>query len=76
MMLDRSRGAEWDVSPDQVAAAQASGKAGVEDGRGLVTVLPIRSETAGALSFKWLLLGVGAGALCFFATRHLPDRRH
>jgi hypothetical protein len=75
MAYDRSHGAGWLVSPEQVEAAKASGKAGYEDGSGSVTVLPIRSETAGLLPFKWLLLGLGAGALCFVATRPRTGRR-
>ncbi|MBB4000204.1 hypothetical protein [Aureimonas pseudogalii] len=75
MMFDRTRGAEWTVSPTEIAAAQADGKAGVETDRGSVTVLPIRSETADALPFKWALAGIGAGAVCFAATRRRTSRR-
>ena len=71
MAFDRSRGAEWSVSPQQIAAGKAEGKMGYEDGSGSVTVVPIRSETAGVLPFRWLLLGGGAGVLCFVATRRL-----
>ena len=69
MMFDNSRGAEWEVSPEEIAAAQAAGKAGPEAQPGSVTVLPIRSETADILPFKWLFAGLGAGALFFVATR-------
>ncbi|RZI59546.1 MAG: hypothetical protein EOP94_02735 [Zymomonas sp.] len=75
MMFDRSRGTEWVVSPGEIAAAQAEGKAGVESDRGSVTVLPIRSETADVLPFKWALAGVGAGVVCFIATRRRTVRR-
>ena len=74
-MFDRTRGAEWAVSPAEIAAAQAGGKAGVETGRGSVTVLPIRSETADTLPVKWALAGIGAGAVCFAATRRRAPRR-
>ena len=70
--FEGARGAGWTVSPDQIAAAKAAGKAGYEDGSGSVTVLPIRSETADALPLTWLLAGAGAGALCFAATRRRP----
>ncbi len=66
---DKARGAEWVVSPQQIAAAKASGKPGFESSPDTVTVLPIRSEIADALPFKWILAGVGAGGLVFVATR-------
>ncbi|WP_182084034.1 hypothetical protein [Aureimonas sp. ME7] len=69
MTLDNRRGAEWVVSPEEIAAAKADGKMGVENDRGSVTVLPIRSETADVLPFKWALAGVAAGAVVFAATR-------
>jgi hypothetical protein len=47
----------------------------VETGRGSVTVLPIRSETADTLPVKWALAGIGAGAVCFAATRRRAPRR-
>ncbi|WP_062118194.1 hypothetical protein [Aureimonas sp. AU40] len=69
MIYDQKRGAEWVVSPEAIAAAKAEGKMGVENDRGSVTVLPIRSETADVLPFKWMLAGVAAGAVTFVATR-------
>ena len=67
---DLQRGAEWEVSPAQIAAAKSVGKIGVETRPGSVAVLPIRSETADMLPFKWMLAGLGAGAF-LFATRHI-----
>lgn len=69
MAFDRSRGAEWVVSPAQIEAAKAEGKPGVESRPGTVTVLPIRSETADALPIKWAFAGIVAGFLVFTATR-------
>ena len=66
---DTAHGAEWAVSPEQVAAAKAAGKPGVETSPGTVAVLPIRSELAGVLTFKWIFAGVVAGALVMSATR-------
>ena len=68
---DLQRGAEWEVSPAQIAAAKSAGKMGVETQPGSIAVLPIRSETSDILPFKWVLAGLGAGALLFFATRHI-----
>lgn len=67
MYLDRSRGAEWVVSPQQIADAKAQGKAGFEHRPGTVTVLPIRSETADFLPIKWALAGLFAGSLTLLA---------
>ena len=69
MAYDKSRGAEWVVSPEDIAAAQAAGQAGVQSRPGTVTVLPIRSETADMLPFKWAIAGVVAGALAFNSMR-------
>lgn len=69
MAYDQQRGAEWVVSPSQIAAARAAGQPGVNSRPGTVTVLPIRSETADALPFKWGLYGFAAAALVFAATR-------
>lgn len=69
MAYDKSRGAEWVVSPQEIAAAKAAGEAGVESRTGTVTVLPIRSETADALPFKWAMAGFVAGALVFSSMR-------
>ena len=68
---DLGRGAEWEVSPTQIAAAKASGKAGYETEPGTVAVLPIRSELADILPFKWAGAGLAAAALLFVATRHI-----
>lgn len=64
---DEARGAEWEVSPAQVQAAQAAGQQGVESSPGTVTVLPIRSETADILPFKWAAGGLLAGGLALVA---------
>ncbi|MBD8556181.1 hypothetical protein IFT84_16860 [Rhizobium sp. CFBP 8762] len=72
MMIDRSRGAEWVVSPQQIEQAKAEGKQGYESSPGTVTVLPIRSETADVLPIKWALTGLIAGFLVF---RALSKRR-
>ncbi|MGQ4272522.1 hypothetical protein [Terrihabitans sp. B22-R8] len=69
MMWDKSRGAEWVVSPQQIEAAKASGQMGVDTGNGSVAVLPIRSEKADALPFKWAMFGIGAGVVTFFSGR-------
>ena len=67
MYMDRSRGAEWVVSPQQIADAKAQGKVGFEQRPGSVTVLPIRSETADFLPIKWALAGLTAGVFTFAA---------
>jgi hypothetical protein len=67
MYMDRSRGAEWVVSPQQIADAKAQGKPGFEQRPGSVTVLPIRSETADFLPIKWALGGLVAGGMVFTA---------
>jgi hypothetical protein len=69
MAYDTWKGAEWVVSPEQIAAARAEGKAGYESSPGTVTVLPIRSETADLLPFKWGLYGLAAGVLTFLSLR-------
>ena len=69
MFYDKSRGAEWVVSPQQIEQAKADGKSGVESRPGTVTVLPIRSETADALPFKWAMYGLVAGLVVLVATR-------
>lgn len=68
MLHDRSRGAEWAVTPEQVADAKAAGKPGVEIRPGTIAVLPIRSETADQLPFKWLLLGLGTACVVLAGT--------
>lgn len=69
MVYDKSRGAEWVVSPQQIEQAKAEGKAGFESKPGTVTVLPIRSETADALPVKWAMYGIVAGLFVLVATR-------
>lgn len=69
MFYDKSRGAEWVVSPQQIEQAKSEGKMGVQSRPGTVTVLPIRSETADALPFKWAVYGVIAGIFVLFSTR-------
>ncbi len=69
MAYDKSRGAEWVVSPEEIAQAQASGKPGLDSRPGTVTVLPIRSETADALPFKWAMAGIAAGLVTFSSMR-------
>ena len=69
---DTSRGAEWEVSPQQIAAAKAKGLMGLETSPGTVTVLPIRSETADVLPVQWGLAGLMAGIAVWAGTR----RRH
>lgn len=68
MTIDKMRGAEWVTSPQEIEQAKASGQMGVESRPGTVTVLPIRSETADILPFKWALAGAAAGFLAFRAT--------
>jgi hypothetical protein len=68
MTVDKMRGAEWVVSPQQITDAKASGQAGYESRPGTVTVLPIRSETADALPVKWAMIAVVGGLLAFRAT--------
>jgi hypothetical protein len=63
MYIDNSRGAEWQVSPQQIAEAKAQGKRGYETRPGSIAVLPIRSETADILPFKWALGGLFAGGV-------------
>ena len=67
--FDGGGDAGWVVSPAQIAAAKAAGKPGYETSPGTVAVLPIRSETADILPFKWALAGLGAGGLVLAATR-------
>lgn len=76
MFYDKSRGAEWVVSPQQIEQAKAEGKSGVESRPGTVTVLPIRSETADALPFKWAMYGVVAGLFVLVATRRRKKPDH
>ncbi|CUX14638.1 MULTISPECIES: hypothetical protein [Agrobacterium] len=68
MTVDKTRGAEWVVSPQQIAEAKAKGQMGYESRPGTVTVLPIRSETADLLPMKWAMVSLVAGLLAFRAT--------
>ena len=67
-------GPEWEVSPEQIAAAQAAGKPGYESSPGTVTVLPIRSETAGIDKLLQVVVGAGAGLVTFGAMRKRPAK--
>ncbi|ANG96747.1 hypothetical protein LQT97_00350 [Brucella pseudogrignonensis] len=69
MYYDKSRGAEWVVSPQQIEQAKSEGKTGFESRPGTVTVLPIRSETADVLPFKWAMYGLVAGIVVFVSGR-------
>lgn len=69
MAYDKWKGAEWVVSPEQIAEAKAGGDAGYQSTPGTVAVRPIRSEIADVLPFKWVLSGVAAGALTFISLR-------
>ena len=60
---------EWEVSPEQIAAAKAAGKPGYESSPGTVTVLPIRSETADVDKLIATLGGVGVALVTLGATR-------
>lgn len=74
MMLDKSQSAEWAVSPQQIEQAKAEGKVGYESSPGTVTVLPIRSETADALPFKWTMYGMVAAIVTFVTLRRRQKR--
>lgn len=69
MFWDKQRGAEWVVSPQQVATARDAGQTGVATRPGTVAVRPIRSEIAGVLPYKWGLYGIGAALLTLVVTR-------
>lgn len=75
MAVDKMRGAEWVVSPQQIAEAKAKGQMGYESQPGTVTVLPIRSETADVLPMKWAMIGLVAGLLTFRATGRKKRQR-
>jgi len=72
-LFDTWRGAQWAVSPQQIAKARAEGKGGVESRPGTIAVRPIRKEAADLLPFKWLGVGIGAGLIVFFANRKRKD---
>lgn len=65
MVYDKRTGAEWVVSPEQIAAGNGS----VETSPGTVAVRAIRSETADVLPYKWAISGIVAGAVAFFILR-------
>ena len=65
MYYDKKIGAEWVVSPEQIAAGNGS----VETKPGTVGVRAIRSETADLLPYKWAISGLVAGGLAFFMLR-------
>ncbi|GLK65305.1 hypothetical protein F8A10_03450 [Paracoccus kondratievae] len=69
MIRDKKRNAEWVVSPQQIAEAQAQGKPGYETRPGTVAVLPIRSETADILPYTWVFFGLIGAAATFVVTR-------
>lgn len=67
--FSEGQGSSWAVSPDQVAAANPEGRAGIAASPGAITVRPVRRETAGLDPFLWAGTGLGAGLLVFAATR-------
>lgn len=78
MAHDKQVGAEWAVSAEQIADAQAYGKPGVEIAPGRMVVEPLPSPEAGRLPFKWVLLGLAAGAAVLAGTgqrRQRPTKR-
>lgn len=68
MAHDRQSGAEWAVSPEQIADARAYGKPGVEIAPGRMVVEPLPSDDAARLPVKWVLLGLAAGAAVLAGT--------
>ncbi|MCK2054063.1 hypothetical protein [Methylobacterium sp. 37f] len=68
MAHDRQIGAEWAVSREQIADAQAYGKPGVELAPGRMVTEPLPSEAAGRLPLKWILLGLAAGGAVLAGT--------
>ena len=80
MAHDRQTGAEWAVSPEQIADARAYGKPGVEVAPGRMVVEPLPSDDAARLPVKWILIGLAAGAAVLAGTGRRggaspPDRR-
>jgi hypothetical protein len=67
MILDKVTGAEWAVSPKQIAQANAKGK--MVGSGGTVTGRPIRKSNAGSLPYKWAFFGFASGAICFVYLR-------
>jgi hypothetical protein len=76
MAHDRQIGAEWAVSAEQIADAQAYGKPGVEIAPGRMVVEPLPSADANRLPVKWILLGLAAGGAVLVGTgrRRTSDR--
>ncbi len=68
MAHDRQSGAEWAVSPEQIADARAYGKPGVEIAPGRMVTEPLPSDGAGRLPLKWILIGLAAGAALLAGT--------
>lgn len=68
MAHDRQIGAEWAVSREQIADAQAYGKPGVEIAPGRMVVEPLPSEGAERLPVKWILIGLAAGGAVLAGT--------
>ena len=65
MYYDKKTGAEWVVSPEQIAAGNGS----VETRPGTVAVRAIRSEIADVLPYKWAISGILVGGPAFFMLR-------
>jgi len=70
MAHDRQRGAEWAISPEQIADAQGAGKPGIEIGPGRFAILPVASEGADLLPVKWGLIGLFVACIVLVGTGH------
>jgi hypothetical protein len=68
MAHDRQRGAEWAISPEQIADAQGAGKPGVEIGPGHFAIVPVASAGADLLPVKWGLIGLFVGCVVLVGT--------
>lgn len=68
MAHDRQSGAEWAVSPEQIADARAYGEPGVEIAPGRMVTEPLPSDEAARLPLKWILIGLAAGAAVLAGT--------
>ncbi|WP_157085622.1 hypothetical protein [Methylobacterium sp. Leaf99] len=77
MAHDRQSGAEWAISPEQIADAQGAGKPGVEIGPGRFARHPVASEGADLLPVKWGLVGLFAACVVLAGTgrRRAPAAR-
>ncbi|MDO9427510.1 MAG: hypothetical protein Q7T93_11835 [Methylobacterium sp.] len=77
MAHDRQSGAEWAISPEQIADAQGAGKPGVETGPGRFARHPVASEGADLLPVKWGLVGLFAACVVLAGTgrRRAPVAR-